>query len=1355
MEGRDDLFRRDALLDARVGDLVDSLAICREWETAEVNVFPDSVSLPEYDVDLANMPHPALYWNPSSLNHARYFNEAFQKAASTPIGKRGDLELAETWKKRVATDFAAFVLNHLHEVLSLAEEREVGCTTSKRTCVEGLIVSQYGNNEAVQPYESFRRGLTLDLQAARAVVAVNPVDLHIPLACIVQARGAAFRVDCDLGFDAGNVVSEDSQIKCALNLLAENLGVRVQGFGQQLLVNCSPIDGRVYITQLTALFPKSLWTTFQQAKRDLDTVNAETMALWIDKNRSQVSLDEEVFRPEYMWTLFGPLSADAFSSWKNDDNRSEEVLQSTTHLYLRGISELAEKWSTQKLNVNSENLCTFLHASGVGFRCLGYFAEALVAQGETGWPLDVVRVEMACRCLKAVVKKKIRNRETPPWYMQSHDLQGAIVMDVLMRFLGVGLTRLDGTDDLLWDTEIAPLLTDKFGAKPFKRQDLQHIKISRDAINLLDSLTPSLPTRGKEEFERMKDGFDPLVLRRRACVLLRLKLYRDATSPLGIGCFVADRVKSIIPEAYPPPQEAIRYSRPQDCTTRIAQFRRRSLKTAPLSTSEQLLRCLPFHNALITMSLFNKDPAAAQQLRKTIELRSQNRDGLNNSLQIMRESISLAHIIRRENVRESDALLKNAVECAEDEFGQRSGPFVEAITAQASCLLGAADRSENFLISASQTFARAYEACRAVGAHVGTLLSDYADLLAQVGDAEKADELYLVALKVVKREQSESSAEFVRLLWRLGILRKNTDLLTSLLPLLQRVLPQSGAVFCREVVVYGKLAVEQDKVKPAADFHLQWLQHVLAQVPPTLRPSQWNDECLRPALTALVFVENVVHLIGQRAALELQEQVLRIMQQTTGLENAFAVHAVRPLGRLHLAAAKSCPTASGRTEELFRAGAYLKQELRLLLTIAEDIDIKTVVSIMSAPGGDAHLPMIRKRAVSVDGSNTREALHILKRCVARVLTEEIADPMEALLVPYEKKKLLLSFWEEIELAENTPVRPLDCYTRLQLADRLDTWSALCELSKVWGSPEQSRYYNTKYRSGKYEVEALADVSRRKRGLAAFLKDITQFGLWWTDSAPGTSQTEPTGVVNSEPTTEYKGANTAQPGAGVNLSSNRVFPATDAARRANPSCWQPCSVKSPPRQAMASVPFLRLTLRKSLLRPGETVDVSWCFDDGHRREFSYLAIVPQHFGGSVAASALSRYTGYKVHQPKGSIKTSFFSAPAIPGDYVVVFMPDLLTSMPPSHDHTAQFCVAIPGRQPHGKAENGEIAKKKTLVHSPPHPTSPLPALRHTAHKSSTDMSLHKYQNMHTFFEEAGKVQIVDIRSKDTKWLKNV
>ena len=280
---------------------------------------------------------------------------------------------------------------------------------------------------------------------------------------------------------------EEHRLTC--KLLCERLGIRTSFFSSDSLGSCldiethvSPKDGRLYLRHAASLFPWSMhsdiesFTDGNEATED----HIHEVVFQLSKMNSPRGPDGdgitfllERLRPEYLWkTTEAPLSSTSCTPWNNSTEaeiRSEELVHSVTHHYLIGIPGLIKEWLSQSLNnirmFSSSGLCSFLHENGVNYSSLGLIAKIIqVAEQNNGlWPSthtkystseqlreekirfpiktlraasDLVRVEMAARCLKSHVRDRLQQLSCD---MCTRQNIAAISVQLLGTFLGAGL----------------------------------------------------------------------------------------------------------------------------------------------------------------------------------------------------------------------------------------------------------------------------------------------------------------------------------------------------------------------------------------------------------------------------------------------------------------------------------------------------------------------------------------------------------------------------------------------------------------------------------------------------------------------------------------------------------------------------------------------------------------------------------------------------------------------------------------------------------------------------------------------------------------------------------------------------
>ena len=210
----------------------------------------------------------------------------------------------------------------------------------------------------------------------------------------------------------------------------------------------------------------------------------------------------------------------------------------------------------------------------------------------------------------------------------------------------------------------------------------------------------------------------------------------------------------------------------------------------------------------------------------------------------------------------------------------------------------------------------------ALNLQLGELLSDVADLMS---DLEQSDCFYINALEVVEKEASIRHPEYIRILWQLCFYRKDAKMLVAVFPLLREVLPHASTILCCEVVKFGILAVEQDEHYSAALLHLDWLKETLAAVPrnSTAKLSHWPECSLRPALTALVFIQKACDELNLEDCSLIYCQVLEAIRSHATSHSALYVCTLRPLVQLQLKLASGLPEGSeDRRNLLFQAGMF-------------------------------------------------------------------------------------------------------------------------------------------------------------------------------------------------------------------------------------------------------------------------------------------------------------------------------------------------------------------------------------------------------------------------------------------------
>ena len=137
--------------------------------------------------------------------------------------------------------------------------------------------------------------------------------------------------------------------------------------------------------------------------------------------------------------------------------------------------------------------------------------------------------------------------------------------------------------------------------------------------------------------------------------------------------------------------------------------------------------------------------------------------------------------------------------------------------------------------------------------------------------------------------------------------------------------------------------------------------------------------------------------------------------------------------------------AKKNTSPTLTSGKRAQEELHLILSGAENIDLRPVACILSqeAPGPQ-QVQVVKKTITCRSKSVIREAIWELKSGIARVLSKEVADPVNSLDFSVSCKAILLSFWESINDGEESVFNE----TLMKLLERLETLEATTFLAKV-------------------------------------------------------------------------------------------------------------------------------------------------------------------------------------------------------------------------------------------------------------------------------------------------------------------
>eukprot|EP00755_Sulcionema_specki_P030855 Sspe_Gene.95328::Locus_67632_Transcript_1_1_Confidence_1.000_Length_4743::g.95328::m.95328 len=1131
----------------------------------------------------------------------------------------------------------------------------------------------------------------------------------------------------------------DEECFLLCQVLAERLGLRSSGnFGEpvsgchDLQVHQSKIDRRLYIRHLAKLFPRSLATEFRGMlwrKRKKAMAVAEyveeaiaprkgrhvlpALRRWVMRTlRLPILLhvkmsdcefaglsevrrvvwsnrDTERTRPEFLWKWSEvPLNSDSCVNAgrpSDSDLRDQELVEAVGGMYITGLRAITKRWLLVGEHTPA-GLARHLQSEGVNIRCLGMVAHILQDMGhdDESPMLDIVRVEVASRAFKCVVRSALRPPVTPPpWYRDNLGISPAqcVVIDYLAKLLGSGLTRLDGSDQALWDGPMSQTIRSKFGMMPFQRKDLAHIKKLNDAANLFHPDAPPLPLKHQHNADHAPPYLlDPLLLRKRACELLRVSLHKNNACPVGVGCTFLPCYKVSAPSYLPPMTDCLVREDSGEITRRIADINQKGAQFRKYVASRHLpydgmMRLLPFYEALAMLRLWSGDSQVLPLYRKIVEMRYAHTDMQpgSNMLQWLESLVVLGKLQKREGLqREAESTLQGVLTAAEN-FGEHSVVGTEAlfalalVTSMAKC---ERSRSETEVSTIVEIFVLAMKSAATLGMScLGRIEASLADFLADNGRVVEAENVYCSALKRIAEYESKRHPRFLRVVWNLALLREDTSALACLLPAMQKVFPPHDLALRCVMARYARLVVQQEKYLRASKLYVDWLDSALSMADDRVAPSKWPGGVLGTGYTALHFLSRIGQHIEREDVVALQSTVSARMEAALGRSHSFLIYPLRELSRSYLSLAETEGVPLLKCRYLFRAGECLVRELRMLLDGCEDIALDVAAEVLHLYHGPQELERLRVMLANATATSAKTA-----RSVAGCLKHKVALPLHKYMDesdvflefrPADKEKLLY-FWEMVNEAEDTqkPTTPDTTW----LAERIDTLKCLVKLSSVWGTTTKTRFYGQLLRDATQELDFAAEC-RVKKANDLLKMSHSRSPPAAADLLSNLSFTTPAGESNDSDED-------------LRLMLDREGSKTSS--KGPP----PVSAPKPPKQLFLDQPTptgdseppkdFELAVAPKLALPGAPLQVSWRHADVNtRREFAYLALVAVPCPRMVSRKiVLQQYGGWRAHQGKGCLM-DVFTAPCTPGKYCVVYF-EGQSIQRPKKSHIAQFVVKEAG-----------------------------------------------------------------------------